>query len=342
MQNAKKMNRKNFLYIGIFLGLLALSIIILSKNKSNKADIKPDAFRVTDTASIKKIFIADMKGQKVILSKQKNNEWLVNDKYVASLTKIESLLEVLAKIEIKNPVPESAKENVVRSMAAGAVKVELYHSKKRKPFHVFFVGGPTQDMLGTYMALAKKNRNPYVVHIPGWNGYLSDGYFFAEAKEWRSKAVFHFKVTDIQSIKVQYSSTHDSSYEIFVKGMNDFRIFNPTNRNSIPFNKLKVKSYLQLFSDINFLNTDNNISKHRKDSIIKSIPIITIEVTNKQNKLYKLSLYYKPSNLQTKAEIYPGIDKEYFYAVFSERSDEILIIQTLQISTILWLPNNFL
>jgi hypothetical protein len=51
--------------------------------------------------------------------------------------------------------------------------------------------------------MAEDGTAPYVVHIPGWEGYLTDGYFFVEENEWRTKIVFDFKPINIKEIDVR-------------------------------------------------------------------------------------------------------------------------------------------
>jgi len=336
------MSRKNLINIILFFVLIVASILIVRENKSNKTELEPDAFAVKDTAAVSKVFIADMKGQSVTLTRDNEKVWLINDQHIASNTKIEMMLEVLAKMEIKMPVPESAKNNVLRDLAVGGIKVELYKKGKKRPFKVFYVGGPTNDMLGTYMMLDKKNRTPYIMHIPGWYGYLSDGYFFTETDDWRSTAVFQLNPASINSIQLDYPSSPDSSFLLNVKGISEFSLINIASKNAIDFNPLRVKAFIQAFGDINFLTVDKTIDKKAKDSVLKSVPFAIIKVITNDKKTLSLTLFFKPSNLQTKVELLPGIDKEYFYAVFSERKNDLLIMQTLQLSTILWAANNFL
>jgi len=336
------MKRKNIINIVLFFILLIASFFIVRENKKNKTSLEPDAFAVKDTAAITKVFIADMKGQSVILSKEENNNWLINSEFTASKTKVEMMLEVLAKMEIKMPVPEAAKNNVIKDMAAAGIKVELYKKNKRKPFKVFYVGNPTVDMLGTYMMLDTKNKYPYILHIPGWYGYLSDGYFFTAVDDWRTTSVFALNPSNIASVQVVYPMHSDSSYLLEVKGMSDFSLLQYSTKTKLNFRTEKIKAFLQAFSDINFLTTDKSISQHSKDSILKSTPYAEILVITKDEQKLQLRLFFKPSNLQTRAELLPGIDKEYFYAVFSERKNDLLIMQTLQLSAILWTANNFL
>lgn len=342
MQENKRFNRKTVVNLVVFAILLIASILIVNNNRKNTIDLPVDAFQVKDTASIYKVFIADMKGNSVILTHQ-SGKWLVNNKYEAHPVRISSMLEVLAKMEIKSPVPETAKENIIKDMAAGSTKVELYHKNKKRPFHVFYVGGPTKDNLGTYMSLAKGNRQPHIIHIPGWYGYLSDGYFFCEEDEWRSKNLFPFKSGEIREVNIQYSTQPDSSFILKINGINNFSLLHFQDGKTFgKASAIRVKSFLYALTELSFVAADKNIKQELKDSLLRATPLVYVEATGKKGNRHWLKLYFKPTDNTTKAELMPGIDKEYFYGLSDSRQGDILLVQTLRLSEILLKPDNFL
>lgn len=342
MESKNSLKRKNTINIVIFIILAILTVIIVKNNRRSTTDLNINAFQIRDTAKIYKVFIADMKNHSVILTRTANG-WKVNEKYDAHPVRITSMLEVLAKMEIKSPVPESAKNNVIKDMAANSVKVELYHKNKKKPFHVFYVGNPTSDNLGTYMSLAKGNRTPQIVHIPGWYGYLSDGYFFCEEDEWRTKNIFPAKSAIIDEVKLIDNIKPDSSFILKVNGLNNFSISHP--RTGISFGKVVpeiAKSFLYALSELTFTVIDKTINQEKKDSILNSKPIIYIEIKTTNKQIYWLKLFYKPTDKTTRAELFPGVDKEYFYGISNSRKNEIMLVQHLRLSEILLKPNDFL
>jgi NADH:ubiquinone oxidoreductase subunit 2 (subunit N) len=74
----QRFNRKTVVNLVVFAILLIASILIVNNNRKNTIDLPVDAFQVKDTASIYKVFIADMKGKSVILTRQ-SGKWLVNN-----------------------------------------------------------------------------------------------------------------------------------------------------------------------------------------------------------------------------------------------------------------------
>ncbi len=334
------MKRKQIINLIFLVVLIIASVWIILENRNTTLKLPLDAFAEKDTAAITKVFIADMKGQSVTLSR-KNGSWLINEEFPANQTNIENMLEVLVKMEIKSPTPESMMDNVIKSMANEAVKVEIYKQKK-KPVKVLYVGGPTQDHTGTFMAIEKYKKIPYIMHIPGWIGYMSEGYFFTDAAEWRSKAVFTYDPLSIAKIKVDYHNYPDSSYEIRVG--NDYNFVLKTGREGRvinSFNKISVKSYLQGFTSFYLMEVDNYIDAKKRDSILSAGPVVTISVTDKEGKTKMLNVFYKPTDLQTKAELFEGVDKEHFYGILSEREEELIILQALNLNKLMWKIEDF-
>ena len=209
---------KSLLYIVILVVLIVITTIVLRSNHKSTLTGDSTQFAIKDTQNVTKIFMADMLGKKVLLEREKDG-WIVNGKYEANQDRIDLLLETIATIEVKNPVPLSGENNVIKDMASSSIKVEIYMNK-RKPFKVYYVGKPTPDFLGTYMVLEARHKVPYVVHKPGLNGYLSEGYFFTEEAEWRTKKIFSYDPADILQIQIQYYKEPDSSFIFKISGDN--------------------------------------------------------------------------------------------------------------------------
>jgi hypothetical protein len=330
--------RKNIINLGLFFILFLATIYILWQNKKGTSELSPDAFAIQDTASLSKIFITDLQGESVTLTKN-NDTWFINGEYPVNKTRIELLLDVVRRMEIKHPTPANARENVIKDMASNAIKVEFY-GKKKKPLKIIYVGGPTQDNLGTYMALESENKEPYVIHLPGFNGYLSEGYFFTDISEWRSKIVFNYQAENIEEIRLDYDGQGDSSYFIRVLSPNTFEVRDLKSNELIAHDPQKVKAYLQGFSKLYFMAIDTDTKGYKRDSILNSKPAITIQVKTKQSEK-SLELYYRPTDIRTRVELFPGADKEYFLGLLSDRKDDLLILQRLILDQIMWKTEDF-
>ena len=89
-------------------------------------------------------------------------------------------------MRIKNPVARSALNNVIKRMAVQNTKVTIYSNNG--DMKTLFIGGETADQLGTFMMIDGA-KEPYVIHIPGFNGYLSSR-FNCKEDLWRDKKLF--------------------------------------------------------------------------------------------------------------------------------------------------------
>jgi len=169
-------------------------------------------FAIKDTNSIDKVFIADAQGGNITLVRGKNG-WLVNEKYNARPDNIRLLMKTFSRIAVKSPVPKASFETVVRKIATGATKVEIYQGTE-KPSKIYYLGGSTMDQTGTYMLLETegvKSTVPYIMHIPGFRGFLTSR-FFTNNDEWRDPVIFNFAAKDINKLEVTYFEMKNSLF----------------------------------------------------------------------------------------------------------------------------------
>lgn len=168
---------KNKFLIGVFVlvAVIALYAIFTKKSSTIVGDLRD--FAVSDTASINKLFLVDREGNKSLLTRVSPGKWMVNNKYNARQESINNLLNTIKSLEVKSPVGKNLYNNVMKLMASKSVKIEIY--QKGEPVKTYYVGHPTMDNLGTFMYI-EKSTVPYIMHIPGFNGFLSTRYLTKE------------------------------------------------------------------------------------------------------------------------------------------------------------------
>jgi len=277
----------------VLLGGLSFWFIINNKNSTIKETLRD--FAVEDTASVNKIFLADKKGNSVTLVKNADNKgWTLNGKYQARMDAISTLLLTMKKVDVKQPVGKKAQDNVVKQLAADAVRCEIYQDDKL--VKAYYVGSQTQDMTGTYMILIdletmKPSAKPFITYIPGFEGYLSTRYFTDE-KVWRNRTALHYVPTDIKSVKLEIPDNPDYSYELNVKGNNDYEITMLKDRKKVEnVDPIAVKQYLSYFQQLDFESLDLAMSQKEIDSTLKSKPINILTVIDNAGKANKISFY---------------------------------------------------
>tara|TARA_B100000427_G_C15414877_1_gene553695 strand:- start:233 stop:1045 length:813 start_codon:yes stop_codon:yes gene_type:complete len=143
---------------------------------------------MSDTLSIDKITLENRNLEKIELIRRRDDgRWILNDSLIANQSSINLLLKTIKEMRIKQPIARSALQNIIKRMAIQNTRVDIF--QQQKTTKTIYVGGETMDQLGTFMML-KGATEPYVIHIPGFNGYLSSR-FSCKENLWRSKKIFN-------------------------------------------------------------------------------------------------------------------------------------------------------
>ncbi|MFN6037216.1 MAG: DUF4340 domain-containing protein [Bacteroidota bacterium] len=280
-------------------------------------------FKFEDTASITKIFIADKSGKKAELTRGEKNQWLVNGKYPARPDAITSLLKCLLRLEVKTTIGEIRRPHVLKDLAAHGIKAEFYSGDD--PVRIFYVGGETQDHTGTYMLLAdhKTGENydqPYVMEIPGFEGYLTPR-FMVNEKDWRDTKCLDFIPPQINEVKLEITGNPDSSFLIRLHDTKNFQLMTSDAKKinaNVDINSIKqYLAYLQNLHYEKLLDNDKVV-----DSVRNSIPFATLSINDKKGKQHQYLFFHKQISKGQKEKY--GIDAAYdpdrFYMEFDDRS----------------------
>ena len=194
----------------------------------------------------------------------------MNNKYNVRNDAISTLLSTIQKISIQRPVPETGYNNVIKQLATTGVKVEIYYNNKIK---TYTVGGSTSNHLGTYMLMANAD-NPYIVHIAGFNGFLSPRYgiqgYELDINNWRDNTVFKIDTELISEISLIDLQENNKSFTIKTKPL----LLIDVNNNDIKYDLDKVIKYLNNFSQLNSENFKGNDIDISNEKLIYRLKII--------------------------------------------------------------------
>jgi hypothetical protein len=276
----------------IILGSLSFWFILNNKKGTIKETLRD--FAVEDTASVDKIFLADKQGNSVTLERNPNGiSWTVNGKYLARIDAIQTLLVTIRKVDIKEPVGKKAQDNIVKQLAADAVRCEIY--SKGELVKAYYVGSQTQEMTGTYMILIdpetmKPSAKPFITYIPGFEGFLTTRYFTQE-KMWRDRTIMQYIPTDIASVKLEVPDQPDLGYELKIHGNNDYEVTMLSGKKVADIDPVAVKQYLSYFQQVNFESLDMGMSQKEIDSTLRSTPINILTVTDNKGKVNRTKFY---------------------------------------------------
>lgn len=315
--------------IYLLLGVVVLGIIslwLMLREQGTRIELKD--FAVADTASISKIFLADRNKNTILLERTDSHEWLLNGKEKARQDGVNQILSTIRNLSVRMRVAKSAYNGVVKNLATSAVKCEIYTTSSSEPFKVFYVGGSTQDILGTYMML-EKSSVPFVMEIPGFNGYLSPR-FSTNLQDWKDKMVFSSSMDDIQSIRIEYSQAPEKSF-VIAKDKSGYTVSSLQGKTVSTIDTIGLNSYLSFFQKLGFENWDKEFSSNQRDSLLNSPPFASVSLTSIAGETRTASLYRKQVNKFSIAQMdekgNPLIyDRDRLYA-FINNNGELVVIQ---------------
>jgi hypothetical protein len=318
---------RNFIFLLLLIGTAALAYYLVKNRGAGTLNANEKDFSIADTASIGKIFIADMQGHTIELVRD-GSQWKMNGKYTARKDATDVMLTTLRAMTVRYPVPDAARKTVINSLATKNRKVMVYDLDD-KPIKTFYIGQPTTDNVGNYMLLEGAD-NPYAVEIPGFQGTLETR-FITDTLELRSRSVLAIPFTALAKVSVVYTASPDSSFAIDVTQSDSFRVYNPVTGIALPrknVNKDKLFEYMSFLKEVNAeaFETNNPI----KVTILAQRPFCTLTVKRRDGKTQTIDCYHKPIDRRSKL---PGdtnvstaaYDTDRFYGLVDER--EFVLLQ---------------
>ncbi len=309
----------------ILILIVALCFYFLVTRKPWRSFSGDDAdFAIVDTASITKIFIADVRGEQVLLTKE-NGIWLVNGKVVADKKKVDLLLQTMHDVRMRNPVGQNEHNTVVKEFTSLGIKTEFYSNDEL--LKTIYVGRATGDQVGTYMMIEGATA-PYVAHIPGFVGYLTPR-FPTNAVKWKSKLVFDVPAQEIKSFTMSFPAAVQESF-VLTNGATPSLAGADGKPMQTDVNYLKylLGSFTQLYCE----GFDDNFTKVQQDSIAKTPVFCEIKLEKTDGKVVSLKLHSKSLDNRTKfrydAQGNPiEFDTEKYYGFVSGEPDMMYIQQ---------------
>lgn len=312
--------------------LIALGLTLYWLNTKRTASTFSAAntdFAVEDTGAIDEIHLSNLKGQEVKLTEGPHQQWMVNQKFPASQSKIETLLHTIFHVEVKKPVPLEARDNVIKDLATQNVQVDIYQDGNL--VRSYFVGNQTPSELGTYMAMNNEDKKPYVTHVPGFYGYLSTR-FFCDPGEWRSTLIWNFNPVAIKAVKVAYPKWPLEPFHIQKTGEDQFEVMHLNQKAKLKNPDVKkVKRYLTNFEDIHCIK-DMNDSVMR-DSLLQLKPDARLTVQDDRDRKRSLKLYGITENDSDTPANSERPNK--YFGITPKRAGQVLLIQARHVDPML-------
>lgn len=315
---------KTIIYI-VLLALLGFGVYYFIFREKNPFGADEAGFNIKDTGSIDRIFMTDKSGNSVNLDRTANG-WILNGKYPAIQVVINNFFRTLTEQQALYPAPKNMHNSAITGLAANGIKVELY-GKGNKKISVFYVGGQVNKE-GTFM-LMEGAKQPYVVQIPGFDGYLTPRYS-TDTKTWRDRTVFNITAEQIKAIDMQYPAEPLNSFILKKEGEKISVSAHEELMKAKPLNERRAEAYLTFFEGVyaeGYLNgtykIDSTISRAPKRA---SIELEDVKGKKQHVDIYWMELNQRSKNMMAPSQVIPeGYDADRSYAVMNNFRDTVII-----------------
>ena len=309
------------LLIVIILGLIAYFTVRNPEQKTKNYDFSYREFAVKDIDQIHKIIIIK-RNDKPLKFEKKGKNWIINGKYKADETPMANILSVFKRVRIKYVPPDAAVENIMKSMIANSIKVELY-DEDNKAIKKFYVGGSPENTDGTYFVM-EGSAKPLVMDVPGFKGNLRVRFNYT-LDEWRDKTVIGENPESLKEIGMKYYMDKNSSFKIVKNDSGSYDVlpaFDDQRKIDGVVDQKAVKSYLLGFESKKCEYIENSMPD--RNDIISRKPIAEISIKRDDNSTKTVTLYMLPKNDEEIQEDKSGLDKYFNQSVlrYLAKTDE--------------------
>lgn len=319
---------KTILYAIIFV-VLAVAVGLFVKGQSgNTFGNSENDFAIKNTDDVHKIFIGDRDGNKAELVKQSDGSWQLNGKYKARQEAVDLLLETAKKIDVLYILPDAAKQGVYREFSERGRSVRFFDKNGNK-MKAYQIGDVAIDDQGTH-AMMEGFEQPYVVHIPIWEGHLTPRYMVSEI-DWRDRTVFEIPYDKIESVSVEYPNQRIHSFILNQKG-GEYTVepfYETTTKINRAINKAAAQQYLTEFKKLAAETIKNDIPRQlveKKD--VLPFCAVTVKTTDGTEK--RVDFYPIPNPNQSQTEgISPSMPNGQPERYFATSKDEVYMVQYL-------------
>lgn len=322
---------KTVLYL-VILAILGFGVwFFLFSDKSGELLRSSDSkFTIRDTSQIGKIFLSNNGSGKSVLIERKENGWIVDKKYPVLQSMLRNLLVTLHDQQALYPSPAESREGIIRNLAGSGIKVEVYDRSGEK-MRSFYVGGELARFAGTSMLMEGSER-PYVVNVPGFEGYLTPKYL-PDLRYWRDRIVFDIAPEQITRVNVRYAQEPLNSFTLTQQGGRVTVALDSSIKLGEPLNETRARTYLKFFTKVyseGFL-----VDIPELDSIIRSMPqkgVIEVDGGNGYHQVANI-IYYPRSEHDIETTPHPDRFEEQFsgdryFAVINGGADTVSVPMT--------------
>jgi hypothetical protein len=327
------MKRNQILFL-VALLVAAGAILLWKRNAS--ISIKQSIH--ADSASVHKLFLADMQGNTSTVVRAANGTWTLNGNLQARQDLVNHILYVLQEAEPTQQVPSSMRASVIKTLSVDGIKLEAY-DKNNKQLVSFTIGGERSESKGGTYALPSGSDDPHIYTMRTYDGNFSTQ-FVADAEVWRSYSFINIPADSIAQVAVGYLNAPDSSFIAVRKSDVQFELLDNKNKSTTGFVSSRLKEYFSFFTDVKCLGYLNNTPNAQEIiNTERQYAMMRITKTSGEVKDYKF-LYAKADQRARERVTYNGVDynPEFLYCYDGK---DLMMLNRLGSQKFLCMPSVF-
>jgi len=240
----------------------------------------------------------------VVLRKDVNDRWRLNDGLYANDLAVRELISVLSRLMVKQPVSIANSEAVTRMLQEQGVEVKVFIKANRlsldkwkflpyeRLYQSIIIGEDTPDQESTYMRKTR-SRQAFKVHRPGYERGVSD-IFTPELRVWRDPVLIDATWEEIDLVEIWVTDRPDESFVVRNIPDKEFAFHkNGVGEEELLFDAdtVRIRRFLSSFRDIYYeslLDADAEI--YRQQQMFEQ-PFMQITVLLKDGTHTRISAY---------------------------------------------------
>ncbi len=278
--------------------------------------------------------ILEKQGERLMLTLGESG-WMVNNRYEASPSAIQFLLETLSRISIKSTVPESQFQEDWKRESSSVIKVEIRERVGRvKSFLVYPVHS---NPYGNYFKKREKG-TPFIVNIPGYSGNVGS-LFITSEKFWLPHTLYSCQPSDIRMVQLVIYDNEPQSFIIYQDSPGAVRLFSfPEEEPVQNLDTGRIYRYLSYFHNIRFerwVFDSDSVDIH---TILSSQPSQQLIIREQSGRSTTIRTY------PIKKGIINGLEEADLNRIYANRNDEkdLVIVKFVDIDPVLKERNYFI
>ncbi len=274
----------------IILGcLIGVAVYLFTTDTYSTLNQKARNLSIRDTGAITRIEFN--KSSDTIILTKKDKNWLLNDQVEAKNKEVQTLLDILKKIEPGAPVSKEYKKDLLSKMDTHGIHARFFKNDKLKKSLSIYLDttGPDER---TFIK-REGFRQPFEVRLPGFQ--IEIAHFFITKKSfWLNNVLYNYSYNDIQEITIKTPGEKKRNFTIKKRGQKNFLLFlKDTVYHDI--NQFRAQAYFFKFKILHF-NKYADVTKKKQSGILSRTPrhIISIKEADGTTEVIKIfSITYK-------------------------------------------------